>query len=86
LRAGYDFLLLRCAAGECPTELGDWWTAFIDGSTEQREELLSGGGVVASTAATSGAPGAAGASTGGPRRRRRRGKPRTDGEPAKSAT
>jgi poly(A) polymerase len=86
LRAGYDFLLLRCAAGECPTELGDWWTAFIDGSTEQREELLSGGGVAASTAATPGAPGAPGAATGGPRRRRRRGKPRTDGERAKSAT
>src|SRR5690606_15512795 len=27
-RAGYDFLLLRCASGEAPEELGQWWTEF----------------------------------------------------------
>ena len=27
-RAAYDFLLLRCAAGEAPEELGQWWTEF----------------------------------------------------------
>ena len=74
LRAGYDFLLLRCASGECPAELGDWWTAFIDGSTEQREELIRGG---AAKAAAAGAP--------APKRRRRR-KPRPAGEPAKTAS
>ena len=39
-RAGYDFLLLRCEAGEVPAEVGDWWTRFIDADTTQREELL----------------------------------------------
>jgi poly(A) polymerase len=29
LRAGYDFLLLRCACAEAPAELGQWWTQFI---------------------------------------------------------
>jgi poly(A) polymerase len=27
-RAAYDFLLLRCASGEAPAELGEWWTEF----------------------------------------------------------
>ena len=27
-RAAYDFLLLRCAAGEAAEELGRWWTEF----------------------------------------------------------
>jgi poly(A) polymerase len=26
-RAAYDFLLLRCASGEVPEEIGAWWTA-----------------------------------------------------------
>ncbi len=29
LRAGYDFLLLRCDCGEAPAELGQWWTDFL---------------------------------------------------------
>ena len=41
LRAGYDFLLLRCASGEIDAELGDWWTAFIDADGAGREELLA---------------------------------------------
>jgi poly(A) polymerase len=30
-RAGYDFLLLRCASGEIDAEIGEWWTAFYEG-------------------------------------------------------
>jgi poly(A) polymerase len=39
-RAGYDFLLLRCASGELPDELGEWWTTFADASTEERQAML----------------------------------------------
>lgn len=41
LRAGYDFLLLRCASGEIDSEIGEWWTAFIDADGAGREELLT---------------------------------------------
>ncbi|MGE0312762.1 MAG: polynucleotide adenylyltransferase PcnB [Lautropia sp.] len=41
-RAGYDFLLLRCEAGELPDEIGRWWTDFIDGDTARREALIDG--------------------------------------------
>jgi poly(A) polymerase len=63
LRAGYDFLLLRCACEEAPAELGEWWTGFIDAGSEEREAMVS--------AAHRTAPAAPG------RRRRRRGKART---------
>ena len=39
-RAGYDFLLLRCDAGELPAELGDWWTRFAEGDAAEREALV----------------------------------------------
>jgi poly(A) polymerase len=39
-RAGYDFLLLRCASGELPQELGDWWTRFADAGTDERTAML----------------------------------------------
>lgn len=39
-RAGYDFLLLRCASGELPQALGDWWTRFADAGTDERTEML----------------------------------------------
>jgi poly(A) polymerase len=39
-RAGYDFLLLRCASGELPQEIADWWTIFADANTEQRTAML----------------------------------------------
>lgn len=39
-RASYDFLLLRCASGELPVEIGDWWTEFADASTERRTAML----------------------------------------------
>jgi poly(A) polymerase len=40
LRAGYDFLLIRCAAEEAPADLGEWWTKFIHGSEEERAALM----------------------------------------------
>jgi poly(A) polymerase len=40
-RAGYDFMLLRCATGERPESLGQWWTRFIDADPQQQEELLA---------------------------------------------
>lgn len=39
-RAGFDFLLLRCASGEVADELGLWWDEFQDASTERRAEML----------------------------------------------
>lgn len=39
-RAGYDFLLLRCASGELPADLGTWWTNFADAGTEARSQML----------------------------------------------
>lgn len=41
LRAGYDFLLLRCASGEIDGELGEWWTAFIEADGAGREALIA---------------------------------------------
>ncbi|HWT70981.1 MAG TPA: polynucleotide adenylyltransferase PcnB [Oxalicibacterium sp.] len=41
MRAGYDFLLLRCASGEIEQELGDWWTAFMEADGAEREDLLT---------------------------------------------
>jgi poly(A) polymerase len=61
LRAGYDFLMLRCAAEEAPAELCEWWTKFLHATDEEREQL------VASAQAS-------GARPGGQRRRRRRGR------------
>ena len=59
LRAGYDFLLIRCEAEEAAAELGEWWTRFIHGSDEERAALMQ----EASSTRTAAAPGA--------RRRRR---------------
>jgi len=39
-RAGFDFLLLRCASGEVDDELGLWWDEFQDASAERRDEML----------------------------------------------
>jgi poly(A) polymerase len=58
LRAGHDFLLLRCAADEAPAELGDWWTKFMHADADVREQLVTSLG--RSEAGS------------GPRRRRRR--------------
>ena len=40
-RAGYDFLLLRCASGEIDREIGDWWTEFQNADGPGREALLA---------------------------------------------
>ena len=40
-RAGYDFLLLRCASGEIDAEIGAWWTAFMEADGAGREALLA---------------------------------------------
>ncbi|NRR29191.1 polynucleotide adenylyltransferase PcnB [Oxalobacteraceae bacterium] len=40
-RAGYDFLLLRCASGEIDAELGEWWTAFYEGDEATRDDLVN---------------------------------------------
>ena len=39
-RAGFDFLLLRCASGEVSDELGLWWDEFQDATTERQQEML----------------------------------------------
>jgi poly(A) polymerase len=44
LRAGYDFLLIRCAAEEAPAELGEWWTRFLHGTDEERAALMQEAG------------------------------------------
>jgi poly(A) polymerase len=41
LRAGYDFLLLRCQCGEIDAEIGEWWTDFMNADGSGREALLS---------------------------------------------
>ena len=33
-------MLLRCATGERPASLGQWWTRFIDSDPVQQEALL----------------------------------------------
>jgi len=73
LRAGYDFLVLRCDAGELPAELGDWWTEFLDAAPDERAALIA-------RASDSGAGG-------GPRKRRRRsrGRSRPDGSDSQAA-
>jgi poly(A) polymerase len=64
LRAGYDFLLLRCASGEIEEELGTWWTSFLLADEEDREILIT-------RQNTSTAP-----STANKKRRRRSSRPR----------
>jgi len=39
-RAGYDFLQLRCEAGEQPAEVGQWWTDFQNAHPDEREALI----------------------------------------------
>ncbi|MGH1485807.1 MAG: polynucleotide adenylyltransferase PcnB [Cellvibrionaceae bacterium] len=40
-RAGYDFMLLREAAGENLDELGQWWTQFQDANEDERESMVN---------------------------------------------
>lgn len=39
-RAAYDFLLLRCDAGELDKEIGEWWTNFQEANPIEREGML----------------------------------------------
>jgi poly(A) polymerase len=62
-RAGFDFLVIRTASGECPAELADWWHDFQQASPEERDGMLK----------------SPPAGEKRPRRRRRRGPRREDG-------
>jgi poly(A) polymerase len=39
-RAGYDFLVLRCASGEAPAELAQWWERFQRAGENERQSML----------------------------------------------
>ncbi|HYC45797.1 MAG TPA: polynucleotide adenylyltransferase PcnB [Burkholderiales bacterium] len=39
-RAGYDFLLLRCASGEVDPAIGEWWTRFQHADESERAAML----------------------------------------------
>jgi poly(A) polymerase len=40
-RAGYDFMLLRCATGEKNPALGEWWTSFIAADPAGQDALMA---------------------------------------------
>jgi len=40
LRAGLDFLLLRCASGEMEMDIGRWWERFKDAGEDERARML----------------------------------------------
>lgn len=40
-RAGYDFMLLRCATGEKNPTLGEWWTSFIASDPAGQDDLMA---------------------------------------------
>ena len=40
-RAGYDFMLLRCATGELNPAIGQWWTDFIAAEPTGQDELMA---------------------------------------------
>jgi len=73
-RAGYDFLLLRCASGELPVEVGEWWTEFYAAEGGERERLVAN----ANTREREGA--AAGGAGPAKKRRPRRGPRKNAGE------
>ena len=75
-RAGYDFLLLRCASGEIDAELGEWWTAFYEGDEATREDLIA----TAGQSSSSGSAGAASKRKRAPRRGGRSKGPATEAE------
>jgi poly(A) polymerase len=64
-RAGYDFMLLRCATGEQNPAIGEWWTSFIAADAEGQDALMAS------------AKSETGNSTGSPAKRRRRRKPKS---------
>jgi poly(A) polymerase len=40
LRAGYDFLALRCESGEVDMEVAQWWDRFMSAGDEERAAML----------------------------------------------
>ncbi len=75
-RAGYDFMLLRCAAGELNPALGEWWTSFIGSDPSGQEALMASAKKDSSNASTSALP--------AKRRRRKKPKNAASPEPATS--
>jgi poly(A) polymerase len=65
-RAGYDFMLLRCATGEQNPAIGQWWTDFIAADPAGQEALMA-------SAKTE-----PGSSVSSPAKRRRRRKPKSE--------
>jgi poly(A) polymerase len=72
-RAGYDFMLLRCATGELNPAIGQWWTDFIAADPAGQDELM------ASAKNESG-------NTPSPAKRRRRRKPKSAVPPEGAAS
>ena len=72
-RAGYDFMLLRCATGEQNPSIGEWWTDFIAADPVGQEALMAN------------AKTELGSSAGSPAKRRRRRKPKSDSSPEPEA-
>ena len=72
-RAGYDFLLLRCASGELPAEIGEWWTEFYAAEGGERERLVAAAHTRERESGANGAP---------KKRRPRRGPRKNNGEGA----
>ena len=70
-RAGYDFMLLRCATGEQNPTIGEWWTDFIAADPTGQDTLMA-------SAKTE--TGSSGATSPVKRRRRRKSKPLTPPE------
>jgi len=68
-RAGYDFMLLRCATGEQNPALGEWWTNFIAADPDGQDELMANAKNESGNSAN-------------PVKRRRRRKPKVDAPPA----
>ena len=64
-RAGYDFMLLRCATGELNPAIGEWWTSFIAADANGQDALMAS------------AKSETGNATGSPAKRRRRRKPKS---------
>ncbi len=78
LRAGYDFLLLRCASGEIDAEVGQWWTDFMEADGTQRETLITTRAKPADGGGNGGSNGGnSGAQKKRPRRRGGRGRSKT---------
>ena len=71
-RAGYDFMLLRCATGEQNPAIGEWWTSFIAADPEGQDALMAS------------AKNETGNLAGSPAKRRRRRKPKS-GAPSEGA-